>query len=48
MSKSRNFMGTFNNPKLTLEEFITVLKALPNCKAGRAQLEKGKEGTPHF
>lgn len=48
MSKSRNFTGTYNNPKVSLDEFIAVLKALPNCKAGRAQLEKGEEGTPHF
>lgn len=47
MSKSRNFMGTYNNPKHTLDEFLVVLKALP-AKAGRAQLEKGETGTPHI
>lgn len=45
---SRNFTGTKNNPKETLEEFLQVLKRLPNSTAARAQLEKGENGTPHF
>lgn len=48
MSKGRNFTGTMNNPELTLTEFVAVLKALPNAVAGRAQLERGENGTPHF
>jgi hypothetical protein len=48
MSTSKNFTGTYNNPDIALTEFIGVLKALPNVVAGRAQLEKGTNGTPHF
>lgn len=48
MSTSKNFTGTMNNPKIELTEFLSVLKALPNVVAGRAQLEKGENGTPHF
>lgn len=44
----RNFIGTMNNPTMGLEEFLAVLQRLPGAKAGRAQLEKGAEGTPHF
>lgn len=44
----RIFTGTMNNPTTTLEEFLAVLQRLPSAKAGRAQLEKGAEGTPHF
>lgn len=45
---SRNFIGTRNNPTETLEEFLDVLKRLPGAVAGRVQLERGAEGTPHF
>lgn len=48
MAKSKNFTGTFNNPPMTLEEFLEILKKLPGATSGRAQLEKGEEGTPHF
>lgn len=44
----RNFTGTKNNPTETLEEFLSTLQRLPNAVAGRAQLEKGESGTPHF
>lgn len=46
MGKSRNFMLTMNNPKLTLQEFSDLL-----CKDSvysRCQLEKGENGTPHI
>jgi hypothetical protein len=33
---SRNFTGTMNNPTITLEEFLRVLKALPHAIAARA------------
>lgn len=45
---SRNFTGTYNNPKVSLEEFLQVLKRLPHATAARVQLEKGASGTPHF
>lgn len=48
MALSRNFTGTYNNPPITGEEFLAVLKALPGCVAATHQLEKGAEGTPHF
>jgi len=31
MSKSRNFTGTVNNPTMSLEEWLGVLKAIPNA-----------------
>lgn len=37
-----------NNPTITGEEFLEVLKKLPSCIAATCQLEKGTEGTPHF
>lgn len=37
-----------NNPEITLEEFMVVLKSIPNMIAARCQLEKGEAGTPHF
>lgn len=48
MINSRNFIGTHNNPEMTLEEFMTILKALPKVTAARCQLEKGESGTPHI
>lgn len=48
MTRGKNFTGTMNNPKVTLEEFMSILKAVPNCTAARCQLEKGESGTPHF
>lgn len=48
MSNSKNFVGTTNNPEITLEEMLDVLKRLPHISAARVQLEKGAEGTPHF
>lgn len=44
----RNFTGTMNNPSITGEEFLDVLKKVPNCTAACLQLEKGENGTPHF
>lgn len=44
----RNFTGTMNNPTMTGEEFLDMLKRIPNCSAACAQLEKGENGTPHF
>lgn len=45
---SRNFTGTMNNPTMTLQEFLTVLKNIPHATAARVQLERGENGTPHF
>lgn len=48
MSVNKNFTGTYNNPPESLAEFIQRLENLPNKLYGRAQLEKGEEGTMHI
>lgn len=48
MTRGKNFTGTMNNPEISLEEFLVVLKSIPNMVAARCQLEKGENGTPHF
>lgn len=46
MVKARNFILTKNNPEEAPEEFFEVLKRDAVCAC--MQLERGKEGTPHY
>lgn len=41
-----NVLFTYNNPKVNLGEWCQPLRRW--FDAGRVQLEKGEEGTPHF
>lgn len=47
-SKSRNYSITMNNPKVSLEEFMDLLKRGFDIVYARVQLEKGEKGTPHI
>jgi len=50
MSKSRNWLGTLNNPSsdVTTEEWLKALFTNAKAKYVCGQLEKGEEGTPHI
>lgn len=43
---ARNWFGTWNNPKATLQELYEQFKPTPKYVVG--QMEKGKEGTTHL
>lgn len=47
--EARCYVFTCNNPSLTHEEFFKALvRVFPKCTGICMQLEKGREGTPHY
>jgi hypothetical protein len=48
MSKSRNWLGTWNNPTVGTEEWLAALFERAKAVYVVGQLERGAEGTPHI
>lgn len=49
MAASRNWLGTLNNPDLTLaEDYLKKWKDVNKCTFVTGQVEKGAEGTVHI
>lgn len=46
-TKSRNWMGTCNNPEIPAEEFLRYISEQPNVDYVTGQLEAGEAETEH-
>lgn len=47
-TQCRNWLGTYNNPKVDPEEYVRAWKGKFDCLYVNGQYERGKEGTPHI